>query len=903
MSESRCGTKLLELRCASFQPTALPLIWQRQYSSYVNPMHGAACGVLGHGWHLLDEVELRLREDTIMIWDAAGRVIAFEETLQPGEDQYSRSEDIFVLRGGQNGEGRLPNWAHQERFEHAPRELAGDENCILAASGGADVFWVFTPAPDIPPAQVAAQAADKVKQARKAKVKAEATGDRAQAKKAAAAVQEAKEAQPGQRWRLTAQIDRFGRSQRYEYSDGKTAQPTAPDQRRARKDATPPAGMLTSITDGVGRSYRLQHQRIHAGHEALFPWGADSGWRLAAVQLEHDPLHPLHEPITLVRYGYNPQGQLSTVHDRAGALVREFEWSRNRISAHRYRGGPWHRYRYEGVEPNVKVVAHTNEQGLDYTFEYQSHDPTPEGKPRHSTVVTDSLGRVETYRFEGDKGLERLVEHVRADGSIMRYRHDSFGRRYASIDPLERILYLQLDGNGNLRGTQQTPGDAQHPAGFLTRNRHDKTGRIIESTDPAGAITRYQYDAYKRLSEIEYPDGSKEHYSYPDPKEHPLICDSPIQIEDARGGVKRIAYNSAGQMTRYTDCSGQSTGWDYDRWGEVITVTDAQGHRTRHERDNAGRITATHLPNGQTQRYQYDSKGNLTRIQPDEDSPESALEITRDLWGRPTRIEQGGLAVQSEYDKAGRLTILTNENGSKSKFVWDAMDQLTQETGFDERVQRYRRDAAGQLIASADGAGQEGDPVTEYRHDTLGRLIERLLTVTGSSAAQSQRYEWDEVKRLKAASVYLLGQANGQLEERLQSRVELERDSLGRITAEVQCLYQEPFKPGQPPAIEYQHRIEHKLDPLGNRMSSGLQGIGGIDWLRYGSGIYRFHFVRLFTSWRIRRAITRSRACPSSPVRRYLSPRLQVPRYNPPRLRCPTRFTVRTAQVVSVSIK
>jgi RHS repeat-associated protein len=428
-----------------------------------------------------------------------------------------------------------------------------------------------------------------------------------------------------------------------------------------------------------------------------------------------------------------------------------------------------------------------------------------------------------------------LVEHIRADGSVVRNQYDSFGRMYGSTDALGRQSWIRLDGDGNVMGTTQ-PEDAQHPAGIRTDYRHDPSGRIIERTDPTGAITRYQYDAYKRLTQITFPDGSSERYSYPDPKEHPLICDSPIQIEDARGGVKRIAYNNAGQMTRYTDCSGESTAWDYDRWGQGITVTDAQGHRARHERDSAGRITATHLPNGQTRRYQYDSKGNLTRIEPDANTPEAALEITRDLWGRPTRIEQGGLAVQSEYDKAGRLTALTNENGSRSRFVWDVMDQLTQETGFDGRVQRYRRDAAGQLIASKDGAGQESDPVTEYRHDQLGRFVERLLTTTGSSAAQSHCFEWDELKRLKAANVYLLGQAGGQIQKQLQSRVQLERDSLGRITAEVQCLYKEPAKPGQPPALEYQHRIEHKLDPLGNRQHSELQNIGGIDWLRYGSG-------------------------------------------------------------------
>lgn len=30
-------------------PGALPLVWQRQYSSYVNAEHGSQCGMLGHG--------------------------------------------------------------------------------------------------------------------------------------------------------------------------------------------------------------------------------------------------------------------------------------------------------------------------------------------------------------------------------------------------------------------------------------------------------------------------------------------------------------------------------------------------------------------------------------------------------------------------------------------------------------------------------------------------------------------------------------------------------------------------------------------------------------------------------------------------------------------------------------
>ncbi|MDR2992011.1 MAG: DUF6531 domain-containing protein, partial [Burkholderiaceae bacterium] len=422
-------------------PGALPLVWQRQYSSYVNAEHGAACGLLGHGWHLLGEITLELRADVILLFDAAGRVITFEEALAPGEDQYSRSEDIWLLRGGKDEQGHRPNWARQERFAHVAPELAGDAQCILAASGSADVFWVFSPVPD----------------ASKAKTANRTAGDKA-------ITAEAILAAPSQHWRLSAQVDRFGRSQRYAYSTGDEAD----GQRRARKTPSLPAGRLIAITDGVGRRYRLAHQRIHSSHDQQGPWAADDGWRLIGVALEHDPLHALPEPIVLVRYGYDGQGQLATVHDRAGELVREFEWEQHRISAHRIKGGPWHRYRYGGQEPGLKVVAHTNEEGLDYTFGYQNEDPSPDGKPRHSAVVTDSLGRVQTYRFEGAAGLNRLIEHHRADGSVMRYQYDGFGRRHASIDPLGRATHLLLDGAGNITGSVR-PGDAGHPSGIRTR--------------------------------------------------------------------------------------------------------------------------------------------------------------------------------------------------------------------------------------------------------------------------------------------------------------------------------------------------------------------------------------------------------------------------------------------------
>jgi RHS repeat-associated protein len=772
---------------------ALPLAWQRQYSSYVNPTHGAACGLLGHGWHLPQELSITLQDEATLLHDANGRVITFDQALAPGGQLHSASEDLWLLRGGGSSQGTAP-WAAHARWAHAEAALARAADAILAASGDGHTFWGFGPLPGGP-----------------------AEGP----------------------WRLMAQIDRFGRRQLYHYSDGKT---TAPDGNGRQEPL--PAGRLVSLTDGSKRHYRLLHQRIHGGKDAQGQgglnslWGADDGWRLIGVDLTQDPVNPLSSAIPLVRYGYSGEGHLITVHDRAGQLVREFEWEHHRISAHRHAGGPWHRYRYENAHPGARVTEHSSQEGLSYRFDYQAQPPAPDGQPRSCTRVHDSLDRTETYHFEGEAGLSRLVAHDRADGSRWLQSHDSFGRLGSHTDPLGRTTYLRRDGQGRLAGIQL-------PDGRSTRQEHDEaTGRLLSSTDAAGATTGYQYDSWGRLAEITRPDGRTERYHYPAPDEAPLTCDSPQRIEDAQGGSQQLAWSHAGQLLRHTDCSGHSTRYHYDRWGALIEVTNALEQRQRHHRDAQGRIVASELPGGLIERYHYDSAGHLTRIEPaqplpmpgDEPAPAAAdthIHLRHDLWGRLIQRTHGSLTLAFEYDVAGRLTRLVNENAAQSRFDWDALDRLVQEEGFDGRLQRYRWDAAGQLIEASDGSARQ-QTASHYRWDEAGRLAERRLPASDHAPAQTHRYEWDAAGRLTAASVW---QHTGENTAQRQSRIELERDALGRITGEVQQLYR-PGKGehGSADEIEYEHRIAHTLGALGQRQHSQLQGLGGMAWLTYGPG-------------------------------------------------------------------
>ncbi|WCM94302.1 DUF6531 domain-containing protein [Acidovorax sp. NCPPB 2350] len=750
-------------------PGPLPLAWQRVYSSYVNPEHGSACGLLGHGWKLPMEMGLRLDAERVVLFDAGGRAITFEEPLEPGEALYSASEDLWLLRGGgapgavapQGAAGgiaaELLPWAWQPRWSHVPAHLRADARCVIAAPGASPTAWAFLPgAPREPrPGQAG---------------------------------------QPVPGHVLHEVIDRFGRSQRYRWGESGLEQ-----------------GRIAGITDGSGRAYALLYERIAqdaegaAGGATAHPLlGPDDGVRLSGVDCVTNPFDPAQVPGAaartepLVRYRYDAAGNLAEVLGRDGTRLRSFGYDPlHRMTSHRVRQGPVHRYVYEdqgpqaprqGIAPHpgARVIEQHNEEGLSYFFDYRdppAHgeegvgDDTGNGPPASTiapvvsqTLVRDSLGRTTEYHFEGEGGLKRLVRLVAPDGGEQRWRHDSAGRRVAATDALGRTTWWRHDGAGRLLGTQ-------YPDGAGTQQRWGEAGSaqdglLLESTDAAGLRTRLRYDAWGRLLEAAVlPVGgagadaeaqaltTRFEYAQPQPDgrfaAHALPwCDQPVAVIDAQGGRKELAYSACGQLTRHTDCSGQSHAWHHGAWGELLEEVDALGQRTHYHHATAHgtlRVVGVQHPGNTAVRYRWTASGLLAAITRGthdvlEGTGEAAgtsatITYQHDLWGRVVAQAQAGRGVQLRYDLAGRLAELVNENGDVMRFAHDAADRLVQEVGFDGRTQVHGWDAAGQLTHSSDchGAGHHpgraagaaaelGDMVRSRQHyDLRGRLVARVV--------------------------------------------------------------------------------------------------------------------------------------------------------------------------------
>ncbi|EHP7031632.1 RHS repeat protein [Escherichia coli] len=666
------GAKVLPGETDIALPGPLPFILSRTYSSY-RTKTPAPVGSLGPGWKMPADIRLQLRDNTLILSDNGGRSLYFEH-LFPGEDGYSRSESLWLVRGGvaklDEGHRLAALW------QALPEELRLSPHRYLATNSPQGPWWLLGWCERVPEA-------DEVLPA------------------------------PLPPYRvLTGLVDRFGRTQTFH-----------------REAAGEFSGEITGVTDGAGRHFRLvlttqaqraeeaRQQAISGGTEpSAFPdtlpgyteYGRDNGIRLSAVWLTHDPEYPENLPAApLVRYGWTPRGELAAVYDRSNTQVRSFTYDdkyRGRMVAHRHTGRPEICYRYDS---DGRVTEQLNPAGLSYTYQYE----------KDRITITDSLNRREVLHTQGEGGLKRVVKKEHADGSVTQSQFDAVGRLRAQTDAAGRTTEYSPDVVTGLITRITTP-DGRASAFYY--NHHSQ---LTSATGPDGLEIRREYDEWGRLIQETAPDGDITRYRYDNPH-----SDLPCATEDATGSRKTMTWSRYGQLLSFTDCSGYVTRYDHDRFGQVTAVHREEGLSQYRAYDSRGQLIAVKDTQGHETRYEYNAAGDLTTVI----APDGSRNGTQyDAWGKAICTTQGGLTRSMEYDAAGRVIRLTSENGSHTTFRYDVLDRLIQETGFDGRTQRYHHDLTGKLIRSED----EG-LVTHWHYDEADRLTHR--TVNGETAERWQ---------------------------------------------------------------------------------------------------------------------------------------------------------------------
>jgi RHS repeat-associated protein len=444
--------------------------------------------------------------------------------------------------------------------------------------------------------------------------------------------------------------------------------------------------------------------------------------------------------------------------------------------------------RYATFQYNGSFAVNTQHAGgVDsYTFTYDAG--AYYGSPITSTVVTDPLGKSESYYFANNlsynddagqiqpaasgSGTVTQLQTYDANGNLASFT-DFNGEATTHVYDLTRNLETsRTEAYGTTQArTITTSWNAtwRAPALITEPNRttafaYDGLGNVLTKTITDTTVTpnvartwTYTYDSYGRLLTAQGPRtdvNSTTTYSY-------YTCTTGSQcgqintITNAVGQVTTFnTYNAHGQPLTITDPNGVVTTMTYDA-RQRLTSRQVATETTGYSYYPTGLLQTVTLPDSATVQYTYDAAHRLTNIA---DSLGNHVQYTLDNIGNRTaentydpsntlrkahtrvmnvlnRVYQdvnaaGTSAVTTTfgYDNDGNQTSIAAPLSRSTGNQYDALNRLTQITDPASGVTQLGYDANDNLASVQDPRSL----TTSYSHNGFGDVTRQVSPDTGT---------------------------------------------------------------------------------------------------------------------------------------------------------------------------
>lgn len=513
---------------------------------------------------------------------------------------------------------------------------------------------------------------------------------------------------------LLSSTDRLGSTTTYTYDERGRIRSADIDGRENLLWFHGPKGRIDSIVSdsrSIAYSYddldRVVEQRSADGRVTRFTWND-----------ANRPVRRVDPDGTVTSYGYDANGNVTSVVDRTGA-----EW----------------RIEYDPLDRVALVV---DPEGGTTRRLYSNRG--------HLAAVVGSSD--DTIRIERDDA-GRVVGLVDPIGNRRSWTYDLEGIVVESIDPRGSRTRATTDLLGRITATTD-------PLGLTTRYRYDELGRIVETIDPTGRATSATRDAGGRLTSLSVPGGIKADYAW-----GPTGYLS--EITDPNGNLWQTLQDGSGRLIADVDPLGNRIDYRYDDAGHLADV-DLPGDLGSIEldRDDAGRMTHRRSSDGTVDSLAYDAEGRVIRIDTvaiERDRlgrvvANNGIAIRYDLSGRIERLDYGGGRVLTYlYDRRGLLSGVVDWLGDTTSVEFDAAGLITKLTRPNGIETSWRYDGAGRLVEIA-----EGDLARIVRElDSLGRptsivrtgylsptILDDSLGLDVDDASQIASFDYDEIGRL-----------------------------------------------------------------------------------------------------------------------------------------------------------
>ncbi|MDG6225788.1 MAG: RHS repeat-associated core domain-containing protein [Candidatus Thermoplasmatota archaeon] len=339
--------------------------------------------------------------------------------------------------------------------------------------------------------------------------------------------------------------------------------------------------------------------------------------------------------------------------------------------------------------------------------------------------VTDMLGYTNRFFYDHEG---RTIGSVNALGETYTIVYDELGQLKSITDPAGSSIEYQ-NHKGNLIGIKGKAGEE-----YLI-NYHQKLDMMVRITDPTGSSVIYDRDDHGNVIGIRYADGSSETGSY---DEHGNL----VTATNRRGNTTSFYYDPNGRITTKRYADGSENQYSYDIRGNLISMEDSTGV-TNYTYNSNDLLTRIEYPGGQWLEFTYDHTRRRSAMI---DHMGNRINYDHDHAGRLEGLTtSGGIdVVKYGYDKLGRLSDKTLQNGVYTTYGYDAAGRVTKLANFhpDETVIswfNYTYDTCGRITKTNTHYG-----TWLYTYDDRDQLVNAVFDPTYPGiSAQNMEYDHD----------------------------------------------------------------------------------------------------------------------------------------------------------------
>lgn len=405
-----------------------------------------------------------------------------------------------------------------------------------------------------------------------------------------------------------------------------------------------------------------------------------------------------------------------------------------------------------------RVVRHLQPSGNSTLYVFDERDLLL--KKTFGAGTRDEFSERYTYTRDG-----AVRSRTDGNGHTTTHRYDGFHRYKGSTDPLGASRTHWLDETGNVvriaidgasdgaskRSTKRRPGRAALMEVAYHFDEWDRVYRVDEAwRDEAGrSLGSSNWDGTEGVVSmlVEYAEDGR-----------------PGRLWAETGNVVSLTRDGLGRICETRDLSGEGSSIEYDENGNATTiiqrVRDVDGEHVvrvlRRRYDEMDRLVAQQENDGSPERFRYNALGSVIAH-----VSRSGLEIqhAHDGLGRyvghaftvrdqADGVEDQRIARSFDYDDDFRLYAYTDAAENRTTYRYDALDRQIGVEYPDGSSVHAGYDAAGNIVTVVDQNGTEASA----HYDAANRLIERRSRPAGTDRPEVERFEYDGVGRLIAAS-------------------------------------------------------------------------------------------------------------------------------------------------------